>query len=65
MFWYSLLRIILEKREKKVSVLDFIQIFMRQVMEKLTFYGLATLFVVEYLKDCIPIWSFGGNFLKL
>lgn len=36
------------------------------MIEKLIFQGITTLiFAVEDLNDCISIWSFDGNFLKL
>lgn len=54
-----------ETYEQKFLFRISFPIFMRQLIEKLTFDSLATLIVVEDLKDCIPIWSSDGNFLKL
>lgn len=54
-----------ERYEQKFLFRISFPIFMRQLIEKLTFDSLATLIVVEDLKDCIPIWSSDGNFLKL
>jgi len=53
-----------ETCDKKFLFQIFFPVLMRQM--KLAFHGLgALIFVAEDLSNCISIWSFDGNFLKL
>lgn len=53
-----------ERYEQKFLFRISFPIFVRQLIEKLTFDSLATLILVKDLKDCIPIWSSDGKFFE-